>query len=141
MRAFLTDTFGQIAALTELLEREIAALEKAELDVVAELLPQKTALATALEAKEADIATALAGDGAEAKMLRMRIARLKDLLARDGELVGRMAGAMRDVASELTRLAERDSLASTYDATGAQVPKNGKNGAKIGNDKAIDKSL
>jgi hypothetical protein len=136
-----TDTWETLGRMADLLEREIAAIEGGDVDVVTRLLPEKTALAAALEAGEAEIAAGLAGEGDEARALRLRVARLRDLLSRNGEIAGRMAGALRDVATELSRLAERDSLARTYDAKGGLRQEGGKNLSSQGKNKTIDESL
>jgi hypothetical protein len=136
-----TDTWETLGRMADLLEREIAAIEEGDVDVVTRLLPEKTALAAALEAGEAEIAAGLAGEGDEARALRLRVARLRDLLSRNGEIAGRMAGALRDVATELSRLAERDSLARTYDAKGGLRQEGGKNLSSQGKNKTIDESL
>ncbi|MGP1355325.1 MAG: hypothetical protein ACTS11_02270 [Roseicyclus sp.] len=131
---------AQIDALTGLLERENAGLEAGDIAIVGELLDEKTALAAEIEAERAAIAEWLQAHVADAAALRRRVERLRQVLDRNDELVGRMALAIRDVTSELARIAERDSLSRVYDATGAQPVKNGKKKAENDKNKAIDKS-
>jgi hypothetical protein len=131
---------AQIDALTGLLERENAGLEAGDIAIVGELLDEKTALAAEIEAERAAIAEWLQAHVADAAALRRRVERLRQVLDRNDELVGRMALAIHDVTSELARIAERDSLSRVYDATGAQPVKSGKKKAENDKNKAIDKS-
>ncbi|MDG4648643.1 hypothetical protein P6F26_09305 [Roseibacterium sp. SDUM158017] len=141
MKFLKDDDFSQIDALAELLERENAGIESGNTAIVADLLAEKAVLAARIEAMEAAIADGLAGQGPEAEALRARVSRLKTLLGRNGRLVSRMAGAVRDVAFELARLAERESLAGTYDARGERLAKDGKKMAELSKNSAINKTL
>jgi len=138
----IADTWDTLRRMADLIERENAAIEKGNLELVTHLLEEKTSLASALEAGEAEIVAGLAGGGAEAEaILRLRVARLRDLLSRNAEITGRMAQALRDVATELTRIAERDSLSRTYDAKGELRREHSKSLSGPNKKKTIDQSL
>ncbi|MCU4654329.1 hypothetical protein N8I71_15925 [Roseibacterium sp. SDUM158016] len=138
----MADTWDTLRRMADLLEHENAAIEKGNVELVAHLLEEKTALAAALEAGEAEIVAGLAGNGAETEaLLRLRVARLRDLLNRNAEIAGRMSQALRDVAAELTRLSERDSLGRTYDAKGGLRHESNRILSDRDKKKTIDESL
>lgn len=138
----MADTWDTLRRMADLIERENAAIERGNVELVTHLIEEKTALASALEAGEAEIVAGLAGNGAEQEaLLRLRVARLRDLLVRNAEITGRMAQALRDVAAELTRLSERDSLGRIYDAKGELRREHSKILSDRDKKKTIDESL
>ncbi len=136
------DTWDTLQRMADLLERENAAIAAGNVELVAHLIEEKISLADALEAGEAEIAAGLAGNGANAEaQLRLRVARLRDLLVRKADMAGRMAQALRDVATGLSQLAERDSLGRTYDAKGGLRQVGVKELSNSDKNKKIDESL
>jgi flagellar biosynthesis/type III secretory pathway chaperone len=122
------DVFEALRRMAEIVERENQAIESGEFDLVGDLLDEKSSLANALETGEPRIVEGLSGgSGAKARAdLLAHVVRLRELLTRNAVLTARTAKSLRDVSSELTRLAERDSLARTYDAKGEIRQENSK---------------
>jgi flagellar biosynthesis/type III secretory pathway chaperone len=105
------DVFEALRRMAEIIKRENQAIESGEFDLVGDLLDEKSSLANALETDEPRIVAGLAG-GSGAKVradLLSHVARLRELLSRNAVLTARTAKSLRDVSTELNRLAERNS--------------------------------
>jgi flagellar biosynthesis/type III secretory pathway chaperone len=138
-----TDVFEALRRMAEIVERENQAIESGKFDLVGDLLDEKSSLATALETGEPRIVEALSGgSGAKARAeLQAHVVRLRELLTRNAVLTARTAKSLRDVSSELTRLAERDSLGRTYDAKGEIRQEKSRSMTATNKKKTIDQSL
>ncbi|MGR3465960.1 hypothetical protein [Limimaricola sp.] len=107
---------ADIAALTDLLEAEIAEIRAGDLSRVIARLEEKTALAARLDAAGPEIGAAL--DDAEGDDLRARLDALSALIARDASLLERMRETTAEVNRELSRLRDRHGLGGLYGADG-----------------------
>jgi hypothetical protein len=137
------DVFEAFRRMAEIIKRENQAIESGEFDLVGDLLDEKSSLANALETDEPRIVAGLAG-GSGAKVradLLAHVARLRELLSRNAVLTARTAKSLRDVSTELNRLAERDSLARTYDAKGELRKENSKTMTALNKKKTTNQSL
>jgi len=113
------DGTAEIDALTRLLEEEIAAIGRGELDKVTALYPRKAALLEAIEAA-APVVEDRAGNDIE---FREKLAELQHLIHQDAALLERMAEAARDLTSEISRIRDRHGLKGLYGAKGeSQAP-------------------
>ncbi|MHA6345249.1 hypothetical protein [Roseivivax sp. CAU 1761] len=103
-----------LTALTGLLEREIAALDRGDSAAALALLPEKRALLDRLEARSA----ALADEARRNAGLRDRLDRLRALLARNGARVERLRTVAGTLTADLARLRDRHGLGGLYGADG-----------------------
>ncbi|EYD73659.1 flagellar protein FlgN [Limimaricola hongkongensis] len=107
---------ADIAALTDLLEAEIAEIRTGDLSRVAGRLEEKSALAARLDAAGPEIGAAL--DDEDGDGLRARLDALAALIARDAALLERMREITAEVNRELSRLRDRHGLGGLYGADG-----------------------
>ncbi|MCP1169235.1 hypothetical protein [Limimaricola litoreus] len=112
-----------IAALTALLDREIAAIGSGDLSGIAARLDEKSRLGARLEAQTVWIETTLGQGDAPASELRDSLAELSALIARDAAMLERMRETTASVARELERLRARHGLGGLYGASGHRNPK------------------
>ncbi len=110
-----------IAALTQLLEQEIAAIRRGDLEQVPLLGARKTELAQAVEAAGPAIEAALRADPEDGS-LRARITVLHDLIATDSALLDGMMQATGAMIAEIARIRERHGLGGLYGEKGTQRP-------------------
>lgn len=112
-----------IAALTALLDREIAAIGSGDLSGVAARLDEKSRLGARLEAQAAWIEAALGQGDEAASKLRDSLAELSALITRDAAMLERMRETTASVARDLERLRARHGLGGLYGASGQRNPK------------------
>ncbi len=109
---------ADIAALSELLEAEIAEIRAGQLSGVTDRLDAKTALAGRLDGAGPVIEAALDADDEASDALRDDLAALGALIARDAAMLGRMRETTAGVARDLERLRARHGLGGLYGADG-----------------------
>ena len=112
-----------IAALTALLDREIAEIGSGDLSGIKARLDEKSRLGARLEAQAAWIETTLGQGDAPAEELRESLGQLSALIARDAAILERMRETTASVARELERLRARHGLGGLYGASGHRNPK------------------
>lgn len=108
-----------VAALTQLLHDEIAAIRRGDLEHVSAHAPLKAELGAAIEAAGPAIAEALAADPPDADLIE-RITTLRELIDTDRALLEQMAQATGGLLAELARIRDRHGLRGIYGATGTQ---------------------
>lgn len=113
----MTDT-SAIDGMTDLLRREIAAIEAGDFEAVEALRPEKEELATAMEPLESTPPEALLPE------MRAKLVTLRDLVARDAELLERMRAASADIGQALNRVRDRHTLGGLYGKSGQKVDRN-----------------
>lgn len=118
----MTDTDNEaMTSLTLLLQHEIAAIRRGDLEQVPALAARKTELAQAVEAAGPAIEAALLA-GPDDTALRARIAVLHDLIETDRMLLDGMMQATGAVIAEIARIRERHGLGGLYGEKGTQRP-------------------
>lgn len=108
-----------VDALIALLNREIEAIERGDFQVVEDLLPSKSELFERFEQRQDDLGEALSGPGGDG--LRDKVKTLKELAARDGELLELTRAAVDNIAAEIARIRDRHSLKGLYGKSGQHV--------------------
>lgn len=116
----MTETdYTAIAAITRLLQDEIAALRRGDLAQVEALVARKTELSAALEAAGPAIAAALAADPSDTAV-RQRMVKLNELIETDRALLERMTQVTGAMVGEVARIRDRHGLRGIYSAKGTQ---------------------
>ena len=108
-----------LTALTRLLEDEIAAIRRGDLEQVTTHAARKSDLGTVLEAAGPAIAAALAADPPDTA-LQARIATLQALIETDRALLERMTQATGTIVTEIARIRDRHGLRGLYGEKGTQ---------------------
>lgn len=111
-------TTEAVDGMTELLRREIAAIEAGDFGVVEELRPRKEELAAELQALDGTPPEAL-----EPEMVD-ELVTLRELVARDAELLERMREATSDIQRALGRARDRHTLGGLYGKSGEKLDRN-----------------
>ncbi len=118
----MTDTEHEaLTALTLLLQQEIAAIRRGDLEQVPALAARKTEFATQVEAAGPAIEAALRADPQDTA-LRDRIALLHELIETDKTLLDGMMQATGAMIIEIARIRERHGLGGVYGEKGTQRP-------------------
>lgn len=118
----MTDTDTEaLTALTLLLQQEIAAIRRGDLEQVPVLAARKTELAQAVEAASPAIEAALQA-APEDTDLRARIAVLHELIETDKALLDGMLQATGAMITEIARIRDRHGLGGVYGEKGTQRP-------------------
>ena len=112
-----------IDRLARLLRDEIAAIGQGQLARVEELYPRKTELLGEIETAFGSAEKYLGRDDPQSQKLRKKLDDLRDLIHTDLALLKRMTQATGDVAREIERIRDRQSLRGLYDRDG--TPKEG----------------
>lgn len=112
-----------IDRLARLLRDEIAAIGQGQLARVEELFPRKAELLGEIETAFGSGKKYFDGDDAQSQKLRRKLDDLRDLIHTDLALLKRMTEATGDVAREIERIRDRQSLRGLYDRDG--TPKEG----------------
>ncbi|MBY6093036.1 hypothetical protein [Maritimibacter alkaliphilus] len=107
-----------IDQLTKLLRDEIAAIGAGRLEEVNKLFPKKAALLERLQEASPALEKAAQEEGAAAERLRDKFRTLQDLIRSDLAILERMTHATGEIAKELSRLRERQSLNGLYGSSG-----------------------
>lgn len=110
-----------IAALTRLLEHEIAAIRHGDLEQVPALFARKAELSQAVEAAGPAIEAALLSDPDDTA-LRARIATLHDLIETDRALLESIMQATGTIITEIARIRDRHGLRGLYGENGQPRP-------------------
>jgi hypothetical protein len=110
-----------VVALSRLLQHEIDAIRRGDLEQVPALVARKTALSHAVEAAGPAIEAALMADPDDMD-LRARIALLHDLIETDRALLDSMMQATGAMITEIARIRDRHGLRGLYGETGTQRP-------------------
>jgi hypothetical protein len=110
-----------VIALSRLLEHEIEAIRRGDLEQVPALVARKTALSQAVEAAGPAIEAALIADPDDMD-LRARIALLHDLIETDRALLDGMLQATGAMITEIARIRDRHGLGGIYAGNGTQRP-------------------
>lgn len=108
-----------IKALTQLLQRENAAIRKGDLAQIDAEIPHKAELGAALEAASPAIADALAADPPEDALVA-QITALRAEIEANQTLLDGMTQATGGLVAELARIRDRHGLRGIYGATGTQ---------------------
>jgi len=112
-----TTTDDIITALDALLDRERAAILAGELDALAPLMNEKTALIDALGGQATPEGTALD--------------RLRKKAGRNQDLIESALDGIRAVAQRLATMRRLSTSLDTYDSAGQRRPFNGLRGGKV----------
>lgn len=110
-----------VAALSRLLEHEIDAIRRGDLEQVPALVARKTDLSSAVEAAAPAIEAALLADPSD-MVLRARIAMLHELIETDRALLEGMMQATGAMVTEIARIRDRHGLGGLYGEKGTQRP-------------------
>lgn len=113
--------YAAIAALSRLLQHEIDAIRRGDLEQVPALVVRKTELSETVEAAGPLIEAALLADP-DNSQLRVDIARLHDLIETDRALLESMMQATGAMITEIARIRERHGLGGLYGEKGRQRP-------------------
>ncbi|MCA0922626.1 hypothetical protein [Pseudooceanicola nanhaiensis] len=107
-----------IDQLSKLLRDEIAAVGAGRLEEVNKLFPQKSALLQKLQDASPALEKAAQESGTSAERLREKLRAVQELIRSDLAILERMTHATGEIAKELSRLRERQSLNGLYGSTG-----------------------
>lgn len=111
--------YAAIAALSRLLQHEIDAIQRGDLEQVPALAVRKTELSEAVEAAGPMIEAALRADPDNIQ-LRLDIARLHNLIETDRALLDSMMQATGAMITEIARIRDRHGLGGLYGEKGTQ---------------------
>lgn len=109
---------ADIAAVTEVLRTEIAAIEAGHIDAVTELYPRKADLLKRIEVLMPVVEPFLSARIDTDPELRDRLAALKAAVSEDGALLERISEATTAIVREIDKIRDRHSLNGLYGKRG-----------------------
>lgn len=109
---------GTIDELVDLLKGEIGSLERGDLTHVSDTLERKRELLDRVEAFTPTLQAELSGNTGLAKLLRIKLKGVRDLLGRNMTMINSLTAATSGIREELSRIEARQSLRGIYGADG-----------------------
>lgn len=126
---------ADVAAVTEVLEEEIAAIRAGRIEEVSSLYPRKAELLKRIEVLMPVVEPFLRARIETEPDLRARLSALKSAVADDGALLERISDATTRIVREIDKIRDRHSLNGLYSKSGERRAEAG------GPRRSIDKSL
>lgn len=117
----LTVFEADVAAVTEVLEEEVAAIRAGRIDAVTDLYPRKAELLKRIELLMPVVEPFLRARIESDAALHARLGALKAAVEADGALLERISGATTTIVREIDKIRDRHSLNGLYSKRGERV--------------------